>query len=61
MPKNGINDACITSRYKAYNPEGKFVEIVVLNYARKKRYEESGWTFVRTTLRAGDRIVSEHN
>lgn len=62
MPRGNskFNDTYITSRYKAYNPQGEFVEIVKLTNDSKRRYEARGWTFKRTNLREGDRIATEY-
>ena len=59
--KTTFNEAYISSRYKAYGPDGKFIEIVALTNDRKRQYEERGYTFTRTQLRVGDRIGSQHN
>lgn len=45
-----FNPTLISSRYKAFDPDGKYKEIVSLTNDAKKKYEDKGWTFVRTTL-----------
>lgn len=62
MPRgnSSFNEAYISSRYKAYDPDGNFVEVVALTNDRKRRYEERGYTFKRTQLRVGDQIGSQH-
>lgn len=58
--RTSFNDTYISSRYKAFNPDGVFVEVVALTNDTKKRYERMGWTFKRTTMREGDRLGSRH-
>ena len=62
MPRGNekFNDTYLTSRYKAYDPEGKYREIVSLTNEAKRRYEARGWTFTRTRLREGDRIATDY-
>lgn len=43
-------EAFFTSRYKAYHPDKEGFKIVTLTAKAKKRFEEKGWRFVRTTL-----------
>lgn len=38
----------ITSRYKAYPPDGGKAKIVELTNDAKRRYEAKGWRFERT-------------
>lgn len=46
-----MRDAFFTSRYKAYHPDGRDeFKIVTLTAKSKRRFEEKGWRFVRTTL-----------
>ncbi len=52
MARNDFNDAYITSRYKAFDAEGKYKGIVSLTNDSKRRYEAKGFTFTRTSLRA---------
>lgn len=51
MGKSSFNDTYVTSRYEAWSPvtQGWIKEIVTLTNDRKKRYEEKGWKFRRTT------------
>jgi hypothetical protein len=50
MARTGFNDTYVTSRYEAWNPDGKKIsEIVTLTNDRKKWYEGKGWKFKRTT------------
>jgi hypothetical protein len=59
--RNGFNDTYITSRYKAWRPDGTPVtEVVHLTNDRKRQFEEKGWTFKRTTIRAGDTFGSHY-
>lgn len=46
----------IRGRFRAYDPEGNFKEIVTLSNDAKKRYEAKGWTFKRTNGRDNTRI-----
>lgn len=57
MPRGNskFNDTYISSRYKAYDPDGNYREVVSLTNDTKRRYERMGWTFKRTKLREGDR------
>lgn len=48
--KYEFNNTLVTSRYKAFGPDGVFKEIVTLSNDAKKRYEAKGWTFQSTTL-----------
>lgn len=63
MPREGnqFNATYVTSRYKAYDPNGNFREIVSLTNDSKRRYEARGWTFKRTTLREGDHVDSRYH
>lgn len=45
MPE--FNPTLIASRWRAYDPDGNFKEIVKLTYTAKLRYEKMGWTFKR--------------
>ena len=45
MPE--FNPTLVTSRWKAYDPDGNFKEIVKLTSKAKARYERMGWTFTR--------------
>jgi hypothetical protein len=40
----------ITSKYKAYPPDGGAAKIVNLTNDAKRRYEKKGWRFERTLL-----------
>lgn len=42
-----FNPTLIRSRWRAYDPSGKFKEIVTLTADAKRRYEAKGWTFER--------------
>lgn len=44
--------APLTSKYKAFPPDGGQYKVVKLTSAAKKRYEARGWTFERTNLPA---------
>ena len=44
---NDFNKPLIKSRWKAYDPDGKFKETVTLSTEAKRRYEALGWTFSR--------------
>lgn len=57
MAKNGFNDTYVTSRYKAYDPDGNYRGPAVLTNDRKRLLEAKGWTFKRTTFAesGGDR------
>lgn len=39
----------ITSKYRAYPPDGSKHKIVELTHESKKRYERMGWRFERAT------------
>lgn len=55
MSKRGFNDTYISSRYKAWRPDGTQVkEVVSMNNDRKRQLEAKGWRFERTTVRNGD-------
>ena len=43
-------EAGITSRYKAYPPDGGPFKVVKLGFRKKLEFEAKGWKFVRTTL-----------
>jgi hypothetical protein len=40
----------ITSRYKAFPPDGGPFKVVKLTFRKKLYFEERGWKFERTTL-----------
>jgi hypothetical protein len=42
-----FNASYVSSRWKAYDPEGNYREIVTLSAEAKRRYEARGWTFKR--------------
>lgn len=44
---NEFNNTLVRSRWKAFDPEGNFKEVVTLTYQAKLRYERMGWTFTR--------------
>lgn len=59
--KNTFNDTYISSRYKATRPDGTRVpEAITLTNDRKRQFEAKGWTFERTTVRAGDYFGSQY-
>lgn len=45
MPE--FNNTLVASRWKAYDPDGNFKEVVKLTYQSKLKYEAKGWTFKR--------------
>jgi hypothetical protein len=51
MARSEFNDAYITSRYKAWDKDGNYKGVVTLTNDRKRKYEERGFTFIRTNLR----------
>lgn len=51
MAKNNFNQSTISSRYKAWDKNGVYKGVVSLTNETKRRYEEKGFTFVRTSLR----------
>lgn len=61
MSKRGFNDTYISSRYKAWKPDGTLVkEAVTMNNDRKRALEAKGWRFERTTVRSGDYFGSQY-
>lgn len=59
--KSSFNEAYISSRYKAWRPDGTAVlEVITLTNDRKRQFEAKGWTFKRTTIRAGDTFGSQY-
>jgi hypothetical protein len=60
MARNGFNDTYVTSRYKAYDPQGNYRGPAVITHDKKREMEAKGWTFTRTTLTesGGDRSGS---
>lgn len=58
--KKGFNDTYVTSRYKAFDPEGNYRGPAVITHDRKTALEAKGWKFTRTTFTesGGDRSGS---
>lgn len=42
-----FNNDLVASRWRAYDPDGNFKEVVKLTYQAKLKYEKKGWTFTR--------------
>lgn len=50
MGDGNYRNAQITSKYKAYPPDGGPYKLVKLTHFKKMEYEAKGWRFERTTL-----------